>query len=458
MKKSIVLLTKNSPKNLYDCTDNLFRNLIPPYELVIVDNSNLPDQDQESVIKTINNVTIKNVVVKIIRNGKNLGSSRGRNIGLNEATADFITFIDDDARIMDKIDHGVDLIDHFISILLKNSRIGAVGPCCAVTPKLNFIAVTTALMTIPEKIKMYGYRFDERMGHHFDRETLENKPNTCGYEDIDFSYMLHRSGYMLVNEGWDGNVLPFYHPMPSDHSDWEFRKKLADENTARIFDEKWKADLEFWKKYNEDKEDAQIEEELYSAVSSHPNEEFFKVKKYYTFSPEQSKIDNDKSKVKINLGSGEKNIPGWINVDLFDEKADLQCNVNKLESINDNSVDMMLASHVIEHFSIEEIIPILAEWRRVLKPDGILIVEFPDFIKCSKFFISNSNILMERMNVTPQILGAPFRPGHSHYSLLDFNFMKYMLERGGFKNVVENADTPTGNIRHLVTRIDCKKI
>ena len=461
MKKSIVLITKNSPEKFKECVDSIFKWILPPYELIIIDNSNLPDEKQEHALQLVESVSIKNVIVQIIKNGKNLGSSKARNQGMQIASGDYITFIDDDAYFASFYDVGKDVIDYFISIMQKDLRIGIVGPCVAVTPRLNFTAITTALMTIPQKIKMYGFRFDERMGHNFDRETNEMKPSTCGYEDVDFSYQVRRGGYKLIAPGWEqSKPLPFFHPMPDTHEDWEFRKKLADENTARIFNEKWKQDLDYWAKYNEGKEDAEIEKTLLDAVSNHPNNGMFKEgPKIYPFTKEQDKIHKDPNKVKLNLGSGDKYIDcyNWKNVDLFAEKADVRCTVENLEGIENDSVDMILASHVIEHFRLEELQFVFNEWHRVLKPEGHLILEFPDCLKCFDWFIKNQNVITERLNVTPQILGSPYMPGHSHFALLDADFMRFILGNHKFKNIAISDNSPVWNIKHFITRIDCQK-
>lgn len=49
-----------------------------------------------------------------------------------------------------------------------------------------------------------------------------------------------------------------------------------------------------------------------------------------------------------------------------------------LSFLCDQSVDTIHASHLLEDFSYKTLVKILAEWRRVLKPDGVLIVNCPD--------------------------------------------------------------------------------
>jgi predicted SAM-dependent methyltransferase len=88
--------------------------------------------------------------------------------------------------------------------------------------------------------------------------------------------------------------------------------------------------------------------------------------------------------IALNLGSSGSRIPeaycgdGWeqINVDLV-PPADVICDVRELK-FDSESVDLVYASHILEHFYEHELFAVLREWRRVLKPGGKLIVRVPD--------------------------------------------------------------------------------
>lgn len=91
--------------------------------------------------------------------------------------------------------------------------------------------------------------------------------------------------------------------------------------------------------------------------------------------------------IKLNLGSGGDYIDGFVNVDLYAEKADERYDIAKLPYA-DNSVDEIRAYHVIEHFDFMQAYDVLKEWHRVLKPGSKIRIETPDLLESCKEFIN----------------------------------------------------------------------
>lgn len=84
--------------------------------------------------------------------------------------------------------------------------------------------------------------------------------------------------------------------------------------------------------------------------------------------------------IKLHLGCGKRDFgEDWINIDGADFPHIKYHNIKILYPFEDNSVDLIYASHVIEYFDRDEIIPILTEWKRVLKQGAILRLAVPDF-------------------------------------------------------------------------------
>ena len=84
--------------------------------------------------------------------------------------------------------------------------------------------------------------------------------------------------------------------------------------------------------------------------------------------------------MKLHLGCGKRYIPGFVHVDLDDfPHIDYPHNVRSLPMFEDNTANLIYACHVIEYFDRIEVLDVLREWHRVLKPGGVLRLAVPDF-------------------------------------------------------------------------------
>lgn len=91
--------------------------------------------------------------------------------------------------------------------------------------------------------------------------------------------------------------------------------------------------------------------------------------------------------MKLHLGCGWRNFgKNWIHIDGGDYDHLDYKDITKLP-FDDNSVDVIYTSHVLEYFDREEVIDILNEWKRVLRPDGILRIAVPDFESMCNLYI-----------------------------------------------------------------------
>lgn len=72
---------------------------------------------------------------------------------------------------------------------------------------------------------------------------------------------------------------------------------------------------------------------------------------------------------------------GWQEVRLDADpgvQPDIVAPANDLSTLADESFDAVFSSHCIEHLYLDQAVPALREWRRVLRPDGFLLLVCPD--------------------------------------------------------------------------------
>ena len=97
--------------------------------------------------------------------------------------------------------------------------------------------------------------------------------------------------------------------------------------------------------------------------------------------------------LKLNLGCGDKILPGYTNVDVVDSRAgskpDVICDIRELTPFEDNTADEILAVHVVEHFWRWEVVDILREWVRVLKSGGEMALECPNLLSACRTILDD---------------------------------------------------------------------
>jgi predicted SAM-dependent methyltransferase len=138
---------------------------------------------------------------------------------------------------------------------------------------------------------------------------------------------------------------------------------------------------------------------------------------------------------KINMGCGWRDFgDSWIHIDSGDYDHLDYTSITDLSQFKDNTIDLIYASHVVEYFDREQVVPLLSEWRRVLKPSGVLRLAVPNFENIAslytqgKYPLSNFvGLLYGKMPMGTQTI--------YHKTTYDFTSLKDVLESSMFKNV-----------------------
>lgn len=134
--------------------------------------------------------------------------------------------------------------------------------------------------------------------------------------------------------------------------------------------------------------------------------------------------------VKLHLGCGWRDFgKDWIHVDGGDYPHVKLKNITKLE-FNSDTVDIIYSSHTIEYFDRDEIIDILLEWKRVLKPGGILRLSVPNFEKLIEVYQITNNL----DNILGPLFGKMLMSNDKiyHKTVYDINSLEKLLDSVGF--------------------------
>ncbi|MCF7987223.1 MAG: methyltransferase domain-containing protein [Methylovulum sp.] len=67
-----------------------------------------------------------------------------------------------------------------------------------------------------------------------------------------------------------------------------------------------------------------------------------------------------------------------------DAQPDVVADMRDLSQIEAHSIDALWSSHNVEHLYPHDVIPTLAGFRRILKPDGIALITLPDLQEVAK--------------------------------------------------------------------------
>ena len=82
---------------------------------------------------------------------------------------------------------------------------------------------------------------------------------------------------------------------------------------------------------------------------------------------------------RLNWGCGATGEPGWINSDLKDGPSiDITADIRDGLPLETASLDYIVSVHALPMISYPDLVPVLQELRRMLKPGGVLRLALPD--------------------------------------------------------------------------------
>lgn len=130
----------------------------------------------------------------------------------------------------------------------------------------------------------------------------------------------------------------------------------------------------------------------------------------------------------------------WFAADLFCAgEGILQMDARDLR-FDDNSLDYIYASHLLEHISYRQTIDTLKHWRAKLKEGGKAIINVPDLIWACQLVLGQEkserwNTLNGDTGVLNILYGGQIHEGEYHKTGFTQDFLEWCLKEAGFKEI-----------------------
>jgi predicted SAM-dependent methyltransferase len=137
--------------------------------------------------------------------------------------------------------------------------------------------------------------------------------------------------------------------------------------------------------------------------------------------------------MKLHIG-GKEIKEGWkiLNIQKNDG-VDFVGDITDLSQFEDESIDEIYASHVVEHIDQKNIKKTLKGINRVLKNDGKFYISVPDLDILCRIFIEKTAPLKVKFHVMRMMFGGQIDEFDYHYFGWNYEFLNSYLIEAGFK-------------------------
>jgi predicted SAM-dependent methyltransferase len=143
---------------------------------------------------------------------------------------------------------------------------------------------------------------------------------------------------------------------------------------------------------------------------------------------------------RLNWGCGNHVAPGWINADRKGgDCVDICSDIRQGLPLETGSIDYVVSIHALPEVPLAELVPVLGELRRVLRPEGVLRLALPDLARGvaayqrhdrDYFLVPDEHASSLGGKLVTQLLWY----GYSN-SLFTADFVEELLLRAGFSRV-----------------------
>ena len=143
---------------------------------------------------------------------------------------------------------------------------------------------------------------------------------------------------------------------------------------------------------------------------------------------------------RLNWGCGSWRPSGWINSDQKDGPGiDIGCDIRDGLPLENDSIDYAVSIHALPEVSYSDLVPVLEELRRVLKPNGVLRLSLPDLDKAIQAYLKKDQDHFQIPEEDATSLGGKFIVYLIWYgytrTLFTRDFTEELLLKAGFSRV-----------------------
>jgi GT2 family glycosyltransferase len=358
---TIIIPTFNNQQQLDECVTSLYRTHFSAgglFDVIIVNNGHKGSCDFLTQTKG----------VKVLESGDNIGWMGALNLALKNVKTPYVMFLNDDVFFPQSSLHSLHkLLCHF-----NDPEVAAVGPSTNVVMGLQNIWSTGTPNVFYSNLLIF---FCVVIKMDALKKVGGVDASLPGGDDFDLCMRFKDNGFKIVV---DKNVFVYHHGFQTGN---------------RVFGDHTREGGWNSYKYSEKVDHALIKKHGF-AKWAHFMMSIFGTKEYKnTRGSSVEDVEGDivreniKGDIVVDLGCGSrKTINTAIGVDMFEKGtiidtlgsksvADIVCDIEKQLPFEDESIDTIVARHILEHMI--DLVYVLTEWERVLKVGGRLIIAVP---------------------------------------------------------------------------------
>ena len=145
---------------------------------------------------------------------------------------------------------------------------------------------------------------------------------------------------------------------------------------------------------------------------------------------------------RLNWGCGPHPIEGWLNSDQkVGPGIDLSGDIRDGLPLDNDSMDYIVSIHALEEVPYSDLLPVLRELRRVLKPNGTLRLSLPDLDKGIQAYLRQDRDYFlipddEVSSLGGKLIVQLIWYGYSR-TLFTYDFIEELLHKAGFRAVTQ---------------------